>query len=111
DLWHSRRIKIVNGSKPSNPAGSAARQVEDIRSTPCRDLFPLTPALSQREKVNHSLRGEQSRHLGFPLRDARCSLSPREGRVRGNGAKYSLAYPTFPELWNWTSPPAEPKVS
>src|SRR5207247_5326055 len=39
------------------------------------------------ERVNHSLRGEQSRPVGFPLCDARCSLSLRERvRVRGKGA-------------------------
>ena len=46
--------------------------------------FPLTPALSLGERVNRSLRGAQSTPVGFPLRNARCSLSPRERvRVRG----------------------------
>src|SRR5437667_10026707 len=63
---------------------SAARQVEAIHAAPCSGLFPLTPALSLGERVNLSLRGEQSRLLGFPLRDARCSLSLRE---RGETAR------------------------
>src|SRR5947209_9971852 len=53
---------------------SAARQGEDIHAGPCDVLFPLTPALSLGERVNPALRGEQSRFLGFPLRDAHCSL-------------------------------------
>ena len=48
--------------------------------------FPLTPALSLGERVNPSLPGEQSTRLGFPLGNARCSLSPRE-RVRVRGKK------------------------
>ena len=55
------------------------------------------PALSLGERVNHPLCGEQSRLIGFPLRDARCSLSLRERvRVRGNGANYPLPYRTIP---------------
>src|SRR5438876_10068961 len=75
----------------------AARQVEDIRSAPCGVLFPLTPSLSLGERVNHSLRGEQSRPVGSPLRGARCFLSLRERiKVRGNGVKYILAYRNIP---------------
>src|SRR6266568_852494 len=75
---------------------SAARQVLGIPTAPCGGLFPLTPALSLGERVNPARRGEQSRFLGFPLRDARCSLSPGE-RVRvGGGANEALAYRTFP---------------
>ena len=63
----------------------------------CGDFFPLTPALSLGEMVNHALRGELAKPVGFPLRDARCSLSLRERvRVRGNGAKYHLAYRSIP---------------
>jgi len=48
---------------------------------------PLTPALSRGERVNLTRRGEASRPVCFPLRDAGCSLSLRERvRVRGNGA-------------------------
>ena len=48
---------------------------------------PLIPALSLGERVNPSLRGEQSRLVGFPLCDARYSLSLRERvRVKGNDA-------------------------
>ena len=66
--------------------------------------FRLTPALSLGERVNLSLCGEQSRHLAISLRDARCSLSPRERvRVRGNGANDPLAYWTSP----WTVEPGE----
>ena len=87
----------MNGSKPYSQAPSDARQVEDIRVAPCSGLFPLTPALSLGERVNPSLRGKQSRHLGFPLRGARCSLSLREEvRVRENGANDPLGRRTIP---------------
>ena len=75
----------------------AARQGEDISTERCGGFFPLTPALSLGERVHHSLRGGQSRPVGFPLPDARCSLSLRErARVRGNGANYHPAYQTIP---------------
>src|SRR6058998_704326 len=73
----------------------AIRQGQDLRAWRCAGFFPFTPALSLGERVNSSLRGEQSRPVGFPLRDARCSLSLRERvRVRGNGANYQPAYRT-----------------
>src|SRR6266571_5449853 len=76
---------------------SAESQVEDMRAASYDGLFPLTPALSLGERVNRSLRGEQSRPLGFPLRDARCYLSLGERiKVRGDGANYLLRYRTIP---------------
>src|SRR5213593_1949381 len=99
------------GSKPCSPGASAAGQVETILTAPCSGLFPLTPTLSLGERVNPAPRGEQSRDLGFPLREARCSLSLRERvRVRGNGANARWRIGPFPELSNWTSPPAKPEV-
>src|SRR2546425_2224273 len=75
----------------------AVRQGQDLRAWRCAGFFPLTPALSLGERVNPALRGEQSRHVGFPLRDARCSLSLRERvRVRKHGANYDPAYRTPP---------------
>src|SRR5436309_10113643 len=75
----------------------AVRQGQGIRAARCGVFFPLTPALSLGERVNPSLRREQSRRAGFPPRDARCSLSLRERvRVRGNGANYPLAFQTIP---------------
>ena len=78
----------------------AARRSEDIRAARCGGFFPLTPALSLGERVHHSLRGGQSRPVGFPLPDARCPLSLRalreRARVRGNGANYHPAYQTIP---------------
>src|SRR5882724_12237204 len=75
----------------------AERQGEDIRAARCSGFFPLTPALSLGERVSPSLGREQARPVGFPLRDARCSLSLRERvRVRGNSANYPLAYRTIP---------------
>src|SRR5881628_287338 len=75
----------------------AARQGQDIRAARCGGFFPLTPALSLGEKVNPPLRGEQSRPVGFPLRDARCSLSLRERvRVRGNGTACPVQSRTIP---------------
>src|SRR6058998_4023827 len=56
----------------------AVSQDQNIRAARCRGFFPLTPALSLGERVNPSHRGEQSRPAGFPLGDARCSLSLRE---------------------------------
>jgi len=80
---------------------SVAQQVDDIRGGPCGALFPLTPSLSLGERVNHSLRGEQSRRVGSPLRGARCFLSLRERiKVRGNSANCHLAYRPFPDLSN-----------
>src|SRR5438876_3198959 len=91
---------------------SAARRIEDIPAAPCGGLFPLTPTPSLRERVNPSLRGVQPRLAGFPLRDARCSLSLRERvRVRGKGANYLSGIGPFPELSNWTNPPASPEDS
>src|SRR5439155_9172480 len=70
--------------------------------------FPLTPPLSLGERQTPSRRGAQSKSLGFPLRDARSSLSLGERvRVRGNDANDSSpASDHFSELLNWTSPPA-----
>src|SRR5438094_6057114 len=71
----------------------ATRQGEDFRVARRRVSFPLTPALSLGERVNHSLLGEQFRGFAFLLREARFSLSQRERvRVRGNGAKFHPAY-------------------
>src|SRR5438093_5257354 len=97
DLRQSRRLEILTGSKPYKPAGIGRRQGKDIGAARCNDFFPLTQALSLGERVSPSLRREQARPAGFPLRDARCSLSLRERvRVRGNGAKYPMAYWTTP---------------
>ena len=86
----------MSGSSPLSPAASAARRVEKISAAPCRGSFPLTPALSLGERVNPAPRG-QSKALGSPLREARCSLSLRERvRVRGNGANAPLAFRTIP---------------
>jgi len=63
------------------------------------------PSPLRGERVNPSLRGEQTRHLGFPLRGARCSLSlpPSRGETaRTTGS----CFRPFLELSNWTSPPA-----
>src|SRR5947208_1680528 len=93
---------------------SAARHVEHIRAAPCGALFPLTPALSLGElgeRVHHSLRGEQSRVLSFPLRAARCFLSLGERiKVRGNSANHPLGI-GLPGTIKRTSPPADPEVS
>src|SRR5882757_5086093 len=83
----------------------AALQDEDIRAAWCSGFFPLTPALSLGERVNPSLRGEQSGPVGFPLRDARCSLSLRERvRVRGNGANSDPAYRATPRTVEFSVP-------
>src|SRR5438876_1891933 len=75
----------------------ALRPCQNIHAARCNGFFPLTPALSLGERVNLSLRGEQSTALGLPLRDARCSLSLRERvRLRGTGAAHHPAYRTVP---------------
>src|SRR5881396_1144908 len=75
----------------------AVRPCQNIHAARCNGFFPLTPALSLGERVNLSLRGEQSRAVGLPLRDARCSLSLRERvRVRGIRAAYNPGYRTIP---------------
>jgi hypothetical protein len=108
----ARGMKSRMAQSNKAPWAPAARQVEEIRAAPCGGLFPLTPALSLGERVLHSPRGEQSRPLGSPLRDARCFLSLGERiKVRGNGASYSRISGPFLELSNSTSPPAEPEVS
>src|SRR5438093_11631489 len=66
---------------------SAARQVEDMPAAPRGGPFPLTPALSLGERVNRSPRGEQSRRLDSPLRDACCSLSVSRNDAVGKGER------------------------
>ena len=67
----------------------------------CGGLFPLTPALSLGalgERVNRSLRGEQSRLLGFPPRHLMSGfpLPEGEGQGEGNGVNDPLPYRTIP---------------
>ena len=89
----------MKGSKPCSAGAYAIRQGQDIRAAQCVGFFPLTPALSLGERVIPSLRGEQSRPVGFTLRDARCCLSLRERvGVRGNGATYYPLYRTIPTV-------------
>src|SRR5437016_9242717 len=77
----------------------AVRRSQDITAARCGGFFPVTPALSLGERVNPARLGEQSRPVGFPLRDARCSLSLRERvRVRGNGAACHPAYRNIPAI-------------
>src|SRR5439155_24799632 len=47
---------------------------KNIPAPPCSGLFPLTPSLSPGERVEPAPHGEQSRALGFPRRQGRCSL-------------------------------------
>ena len=90
----------------------APLQGQDIRPWRRGGFFPLTPALSRRERVKSALAGAQTSLVGFPLREARCSLSLRERvRVRGNGANCRHARWTNPELSNSTILPSEPDVS
>src|SRR5205809_3371781 len=94
--------------RPIALRASAARQGEDIRAARCGGFFPLTPALSLGERVNPSLRGEQSRAVGFPLRDARSSLSLSEGervRVRGGLEVLKMTIPNVGAASSQPSPP------
>ena len=66
------------------------------------------PSPLRGERVNPSVRGEQSRHLGFPLRGARCSLSLRERvGVRGNGGNDPLECRTSPATVELDEPSGE----
>src|SRR6266571_1342167 len=93
----------------------AVPQGQDIPTSQCSGFFPLTPALSLGERVNHALRGELATPVRLPPRVARCSLSLRalreRVRVRGNGAVYDPLYRTIPETENWASPSAVSEVS
>src|SRR2546425_12767630 len=72
---------------------SAPRQGEEIHVAQRGGFFPLTPAFTPGERVTLSRPRAQSKPVGFPLRDAPCSLSLRERvRVRGNGANYHPSY-------------------
>src|SRR2546425_8564412 len=110
DLRQSRRLEFVNGSQPYSAAGI------DRTTRPGRPrlagggCFPLTPSLSLGERVSPSIRGGQSGPVGFPLRDARCSLSLRV-RVRETARTTRAGVGPFLELSNWTSPPPKPEVS
>ena len=85
----------MNGTKPYGPSGNRRMPKRKLSRGVARVSFPLTPALSRGERVNHSLLGAQSRGVALPLREARFSLSQRERvRVRGNGAKFHPAYRT-----------------
>src|SRR2546421_8737879 len=76
---------------------SAVRHGQNIRASRCGAFLPLAPALSLGERVNPFLRGEQAKPAGFPLRNARRSLSLREKvRVRGNGTAYLPLYRFIP---------------
>jgi hypothetical protein len=95
----------MNGSKPYRPPGGIRAPSRRQRAAICGGFFPLTPALSLGERVDPSLPGGQASSLGFTLRNARCSLSPRERvRVRGNGAEYPRVG-SQPELSSPMSPP------
>src|SRR5436309_15508584 len=89
---------------------SAARQGEDIRAAQCDALFPVTapartkpprrgegPSPSLGANVNHSLRGEQSRALSFPLRNAHGFLSLGErSKVKGKGSDLPIGHRIIP---------------
>ena len=92
--------KRVNRPTPTDPIGTTA--------APCRGLFPLpSPSGSGWDPAP---RAEQSRTLGIPLGEARCSLSL--GRGSGWAARtHRWRIGRFPELSNWTSPLAKLEVS
>jgi hypothetical protein len=79
----------VNGSKPYSPRASAARQIRGHSRRAVLRSLSLLP--SPFGRVNHSLRGDQSRPLGFPLRDARYFLS-LGGEDQGEGKRRELPF-------------------
>jgi len=86
----------MNSSKSYDPAGIGRTPRQRYPRGPLRWVLSPHPSPLPRERVNPSLRGEQSSPVGFPLRVARCSLSLRERvRVRGNGVAYHPACRTI----------------
>ncbi len=61
----------------------AVPQGQDIPTSQCSGFFPLTPALSLGERVNHALRGELATPVRLPPRVARCGEGQGEGKRRG----------------------------
>jgi hypothetical protein len=64
----------MNGSKLYRATGIGRAPRRGQPSCVVRWSLSPHPALSLRKRVSPSLRGEQSRPVGFSLRDARCSL-------------------------------------
>ncbi len=107
DLRQSRRLEVVNGSKPYSDAGigRTPRRGHPFCAMQCF-LSPHPSPLPWGEGEPFSpRRTSQTRRLST----ARCSLFPLpEGEGQGEGKRRGLP---FPELSNWASPPAEPEVS
>src|SRR2546422_8139203 len=89
-----------------------ARQGEEIRLPRRSALFPLTLTLSLGEREQRAMgSGGPTAVECSPGRDG-LTLSPWErAGVRGNDAKYLPRIGPIPVLSNWTSPPAERRVS
>src|SRR5213593_4872330 len=113
DLRPSRRLEIVNGSKPDSVAGMGRtpmpehprRAVQWVLSPhpsplPWGEGEPFSP-----RRTTHSPR----------LAAARCALFPLpEGEGQGEGKRRGLpsrVSDPFPQMSNCASPPAEPEVS
>src|SRR6266487_1314295 len=97
DLRQNRRLEIVNDPKPYSRAGTGRTPRPGHTRRAVRWGLSPHPSPPPWGEGEPSLRGEQSGLLGFPLRDARCSLSLRESvRVRGNGVACHIACRTIP---------------
>src|SRR2546427_3226683 len=86
DLWQSRRLEFVKGSKPYGAAGIDRAPRPGFPSLAGGGCFPLTPSLSLGERVSpfDPRRTVQTRRLST----ARCALFPLpEGEGQGEGKR------------------------
>jgi len=77
------------------PQGEGERQPGGKQLLPCHGLFPLTPALSLRERVKGSP-GENSYPVPRSVPPHPCPLPQGEGERQPGGKQLSLCHGLFP---------------